>query len=140
MLPAVRSLHLLFAACWIGAYVAGDYLIRTRAKAEDPLGRARAAQAILLGVEMPMAAIVPLLGLALAFMNHSVLMQRWFHMKLSAFIIVFAMLMIQAKRLRLALDSDTPDAALGAYMVLRLAGGIMFLVIIAAVTFRFGAM
>ena len=140
MLPAVRSLHLLFGACWIGAYVAGDYLVRTRAKADDPLERVRAAQAILLGIEMPMAAIVPLLGLLLAFLNHSILTQRWFHMKMSAFLIVFAMLMIQAKRLRLATESDTPDAAIASYLVLRLTGGIMLLVIIAAVTFRFGAM
>lgn len=136
---AVQSLHLLFAACWIGAYVAGDYLIRTRAKSENPLERIRAARAILVGLEMPLAAIVPLLGLVLTFLNHRVLSQGWFHTKLLAFVILFGMLMIQAKRLRLAEESENPDAAITTYLILRLSGGIMFLVIVAAVVFKFGA-
>ncbi|MEO2003833.1 MAG: hypothetical protein ABGY41_07010 [Candidatus Poribacteria bacterium] len=137
---AVQSLHLLFAACWIGAYVAGDFLIRTRSKAENPAERIRAARAILVGLEMPLAAIVPLMGLVLTFLNPTVMTQGWFHTKLLAFVIVFGLLMVQAKRLRLAEESDNQDAALAKYMLLRLAGGIMFLVIIAAVVMKFGAM
>jgi uncharacterized membrane protein len=139
MLQAVRALHLLFAACWIGAYVAGDYLIRTRGKSDNPTERIRAARAILVGLEMPLAAIVPLLGLGLAAMNTHVLGQAWFHTKLLAFVIVFGMLMAQAKRMRLVLESDDPDSAVGGYLVLRLAGGLMFFVIIAAVVLRFGS-
>ena len=139
MIQALRALHLLFAACWIGAYVAGDYLIRTRAKAADPVERIRSARAILIGLEMPLAAIVPLLGLGLAFTNTAVLRQGWFHTKILAFVIVFGLLMAQAKRLRLAVESDDPNSAVGGYLVLRLSGGLMFLVIIAAVVLRFGA-
>ncbi len=139
MLQAVRALHLLFAACWIGAYVAGDYLVRTRAKADDPTERIRAARAILVGLEMPMAVIVPLLGMALAGMNTQVFGQGWFHTKLLAFAIVFGMLIAQAKRLRIVVESDDPDATVGGYLVLRLSGGLMFFVIIAAVVLRFGS-
>ena len=60
-------------------------------------------------------------------------------LQLLAFVIVFGMLMAQAKRMRLVLESDDPDSAVGGSLVLRLAGGLMFFVIIAAVVLRFGS-
>ena len=139
MTQALQALHLLFSACWIGSYLAGDYLVRTRAKSDDPVERIRAARSILVGLEMPLAAIVPLFGMALALMNTHVFGQGWFHTKLLAFVIVFGMLMAQAKQLRVILESDDPESGVAGYLVLRLSGGIMFFVIIAAVVLRFGS-
>ena len=143
MYPFVHLIHLILAALWFGSHVAGDFLTWTMDTAGDRLERARTVRRLQVALEMPLAVIVPVFGMALAGLNPHVWTEGWLHAKLAALLVLLALLFLAARRNRKlveALEAGDDDAAgrhWHGYLVLRIIGLAAFVLIFVAVVFRF---
>ncbi len=93
---ALLLIHLIAAAGWFGAYLSA----RALCCGGLTLERARLARFLTLRVEMPLAAIAPLFGILLSIMRPEIWSQGWFHAKLTAFLLIYVLLILDARRLR----------------------------------------
>ena len=143
MYQLVHFLHLTMAALWFGAHVAGDYLTWTMDKAGDRLERARTVRRVQIALEMPVAAIVPVLGFIMGVLQPTWWREGWLHAKLTALVALLGLLFLAARRNRhlvTALEAGD-DASVArhwhGYLILRTVGLAAFLLIFVAVVFRF---
>jgi uncharacterized membrane protein len=137
----VKFVHLLLAATWTGTIVAGDLLLWTFPKEGARLERARTLRRLLVGLEMPLAGIVPLLGLLLTGIRPTWWAQGWLHMKVTAVVFLLLVLFLTSRRNRRllrVLETDEGADTIGdlqVYRMLRVVGWAALLIIFAAVVF-----
>jgi uncharacterized membrane protein len=137
-------LHLLFGAAWVGVALASDYLTATLEQSSDRVDRAMTVRQLLVRVEMPLATLVPLIGLTLSAFHPGIFMAPWFHVKLTAVVLLLlfsSFAVIRNRRLIRALEAGD-DARAGkewhGYLAMRIVAWIAFVAIFVAVVFRFG--
>lgn len=137
-------LHLIFGAAWVGIALASDYLTATLEKSADRLERAKTVRQLLVRVEMPLATFVPLVGLALSAFHTGIFRAGWFHVKLTAVLLLLlfsSFAVVRNRRLIRALEAGD-EAKAGkewhGYLAMRIVAWIAFVVIFVAVVFRFG--
>lgn len=136
--------HLFLGAAWLGVALASDYLTATLEKSSHPLDRAKTVRQLLVRLEMPLATLVPLVGLGLSAFVPNVFAAGWFHVKLTAVVVLLlfsSFAVIRNRRLIRALE-DGDETRAGkewqGYLTMRIIAWVAFIMIFIAVVFRFG--
>jgi len=136
--------HLMLGAAWVGVALAADYLTATLEKSPNHVDRAKTVRQLLVRVEMPLATLVPLVGLVLAAFYPGIFRQGWFHVKLTAVVLLLlfsSFAVIRNRRLIRALEGGDETQAgkeWYGYLAMRTVAWIAFVIIFIAVVFRFG--
>ena len=137
LLTALILVHLLVAAAWFGAHLA----IRAAACCgSGSLENARLVRFLLLRVEMPLAALAPLLGIVLSVLRPEVWSQGWFHAKLTAFAALYGLLVsdsLRSKRRLAALEAGENPQRTG-FAVAWAFGSLAFAAVFFCAKVRFG--
>ncbi|GIX06769.1 MAG: hypothetical protein KatS3mg115_1172 [Candidatus Poribacteria bacterium] len=140
----LHLLHLMAAAGWFGVHVANDLLACSLRRTENPLERARAIRWLLLWAEMPLATLVPILGLLMVALQPALWRQGWVHIKLTTLVVLWLLMAVaslRSRRLLAALeagDLQAFDRHWHLYLVLRVLAVLGFFLIFIAVVFRPG--
>lgn len=133
---ALILIHLIAAAGWFGAYLSA----RALCCGGLTLERTRLARFLTLRVEMPLAAVAPLFGIHLSILRPEVWSQGWFHAKLTAFLLIYVLLILDARRLRkwtAAFEAgETPSR--GGFMLSTALGLLAFIAVFFCAKVKFG--
>ena len=136
LLTTLIVLHLLTAAGWFGAYLSA----RAVCCGSLTLERARAARFLTLRVEMPLAALTPCFGLILSGLRTEVWTQGWFHVKLTAFLLLYVLLILDARRSRQWIEAleagETLDRS--GFVVASVLGTLAFIAVFICAKVKFG--
>ena len=136
LLTTLILLHLLAAAGWFGAYLSA----RAACCGGLTLERARAARFLTLRVEMPLAALTPCFGLILSGLRPEVWTQGWFHTKLTAFLLIYVLLILDARRSRRWIEAleagEAPSR--GGFAVAFALGMLAFIAVFVCAKVKFG--
>lgn len=149
----VRFVHFLAAAVWLGGAVAAQVKLGQVLRAADAAGRLRAWKAsrrLTTVVEMPLAGAAVAAGVVLSVMHSSVFTEQWFLVKLLTVVLILFLFSWSTTRQRRVgeLLQDAQDASemprgvaaqINLFRTLRLVAALVAVVLIFAVTVRFGS-